>query len=124
MVNGTCPQPPPEADIALSIDNSASMLGSKMQAARDAAATFIVRGGAGSRFGVVIFSNDASRVQTLTLDRPTAIRAVANIQANGGTNLVAGLDEAIKTVTASPRSRWPTCCTAVSSRRSTRSTTT
>ena len=103
VVDGVCPDPPPAVDIALSIDNSGSMLGSKMQAARDAAATFIVRGGAGSRFGVVVFSTDASRVQNLTADRPTAIRAVAGIQANGGTNLVAGLDEAIKTLTASPR---------------------
>lgn len=103
VIDGVCAQPPPAADIALSLDNSGSMLGSKMQAARDAAATFIVGAGAGSRFGVVAFSTDAWRLQNLTGDRPTAIRAVAGIEANGGTNLVAGLDEAIKTVTASVR---------------------
>lgn len=103
VVDGICPAPQPDADIVLSIDNSGSMLGSKMQAARDAAATFVVRGGAGSRYGVVTFSTDASRVQGLTADRPTAIRAIAGIGASGGTNLVAGLDEAIKTVTAAAR---------------------
>ncbi|MEO8083387.1 MAG: VWA domain-containing protein [Ardenticatenales bacterium] len=103
VIDGACAQPPPEADIALSLDSSGSMLGSKLQAARDAAATFIVGSGAGSRIGVVSFSTDASRVQNLTSDRQTAIRAVAGIQAGGGTNLVAGLDEAIKTVTASVR---------------------
>ncbi len=102
VLEGSCPVAPPPADIVLAIDNSGSMAGSKMIAAKDAGVTFALGSATGSRLGIVSFARDAVREQELTSDRADAIQAVGGIVANGGTNIVAGLDQARRTLLDAP----------------------
>jgi len=108
VLQGNCPVTPPAVDIVMAIDRSGSMLGSKMLAAKDASVGFVLRSGAGSRFGIVPFSNSADRAQELTADRRAAIAAIGGMAPAGGTNLVDALRTA-RTVMADgpPRAGGP-----------------
>lgn len=83
------------ADIVLVIDRSASMRGAPLEAARGAARSFAelldVRY---HRLGLTSFAGEASMDYGLTDDVATVIDHLEGLQAEGGTNIAAGLDRA------------------------------
>jgi Mg-chelatase subunit ChlD len=84
------------ADIMLVVDKSGSMLGKSIEAARDAATTFVelldVRY---HRVGLTSFSDLATLDVPLTHDPVVAVDGVARLRASGGTNITEGLRTAI-----------------------------
>jgi Ca-activated chloride channel family protein len=74
-----------EATIVLALDVSGSMCStdvapSRLQAAEDAAASFIASQSARTRVGIVAFSTFAELVQAPTIDQPTLLAALDSLQ--------------------------------------------
>ncbi len=91
-VDGDCPSEPVDLDVVLVIDQSGSMAGPKIAAARGAAASFTAElDFRRVQAGVVLFASSADVAQTLTGDAGAVIRAAAAAQARGGTNIADGL---------------------------------
>lgn len=89
---GQCPEQTPESDILLVLDRSGSMLGDKLQAARDSAHAFLDEVDfARNRVGLVAFSHEAELVQGLTDDLAALHAAVDRVTAVGGTDIASGL---------------------------------
>lgn len=88
-------------DIVFVVDRSGSMEeGGKMNQAREALAYCIGRLGPRDRFGVVDFATDwsgfeSSLVQATPANRARALRYVKALEAAGGTNIEAGLEQAL-----------------------------
>ncbi len=82
---------------ALVIDQSGSMSGSPIVEARNAASDFVdLMDLQEDRdiVAVISFDNSAYVQQTFTYDRGRAVNAIQGLQANGGTNIAAGLTSA------------------------------
>ncbi len=79
-------------DILLIIDRSGSMLGERIQLAREAAADFVSNADlAVSRIGIVSFNDGATLDAPLTPDEALLRRALAGLVARGGTRIDQGL---------------------------------
>ena len=87
-VSGSCPSESYELDVVLVIDQSGSMGGPKMAAARSAAVDFINELDFNqAHASVVLFSSAVTTTQVLTDESEALIRGVAKSQAFGGTNI-------------------------------------
>ena len=93
QVGGECPSAKPRADIVLAIDRSGSMNAQdQITDTRRAAIAFIdAIDMSRDRVAVVAFNNHAELVQPLTANRDLAVRAVAALEAVGGTDIAAAL---------------------------------
>lgn len=83
------------SDIMLVVDESGSMAGAKLAAARVAAAAFV--DGVDLAFdqvGLVGFASEARLAVGLTTDRARIAAAIDSLAPDGGTNISAGVDEA------------------------------
>lgn len=104
-VSGDCPAVRGRVDVALVIDHSGSMLGPGIAAAKDAANAFVDLMDLGQdRVALVGFNQAALVIQPLTGNASNIRRALAGLQAGGGTNIAAGIDEARRELTG-PRRR-------------------
>lgn len=88
--------PKREGTIILTIDVSGSMQAddlkpTRMEAAKDAARTFVQKQPQGVRIGVVSFTDNAFVVQAPTTDRDTVIAAINRLQPQRGTAIGRGL---------------------------------
>jgi Ca-activated chloride channel family protein len=82
--------------IALLIDTSSSMEGSKLAEVKSAAINFVQRqGGQRDSLAVISFSNGAQVVSRFGSDTNTLVQGIAGLSANGGTNMSAGIDAAL-----------------------------
>jgi len=81
--------------VSLIIDSSGSMEGEKMMNARHAAASFLNTLANGDLVSVYTFADDATEIAAPTVvdadSRAALIDAVSRIEANGGTNMFAGV---------------------------------
>jgi Mg-chelatase subunit ChlD/sugar lactone lactonase YvrE len=94
-VRGDCPQLTPPSDVVLVIDYSGSMIGAKMDAARQAGLDFVDGMSLGrDRVAVVGFNQEAILLAPLTDDAILAREAISGLVAGGGTDIAAGVDEA------------------------------
>lgn len=85
-----------EGTVILSIDVSGSMLAddlqpNRMEAAKNAAISFVQKQPPGVRIGVVSFTDNASMVQAPTVDREPVLAAIKRLQAQRGTAVGRGL---------------------------------
>ena len=85
-----------EGTVILSIDVSGSMLAddlqpNRMEAAKNAAISFVQKQPPGVRIGVVSFTDNASMVQAPTVDRDPVLAAIKRLQAQRGTAVGRGL---------------------------------
>ncbi len=96
-----------ETVVAIIIDKSGSMLGDKLQAAKNAAKVFVdgLDTVGGDRAAVIAFSDDAQIVQSLTGDKDKLKAAIDSLAADGATNLGGGVIEAVRAVGARPGKR-------------------
>ena len=78
-------------EVVIVIDTSGSMAGAPIDAARQAAASFVDRVPAGARVGVVGFGATASVAIALSADRGAVKTAIAGLQAGGETALYDGV---------------------------------
>src|SRR5712692_4000952 len=95
--------PKTEGTVILSIDVSGSMLAddlkpTRMEAAKDAARTFVQKQPQGVRLGVVSFTDNAFIVQAPTTDRDTVIAAINRLQPQRGTAIGRGLSSALDAI--------------------------
>ena len=91
-----------KADAVLVLDNSSSMTGDKIDAAREAALAFLAAVEIGSdQVGVVVFSEEAEIVSPLSGDGPALEAAIRGIEVGYGTRIDRGL-EAAREVLAGP----------------------
>lgn len=94
-VRGDCPQETSPSDVVLVIDYSGSMIGDKMDAAKQAGLEFVDRMSLGrDRVAVVGFNQEALLLAPLSEDATLARDAIGGLVAGGGTNIAAGVDEA------------------------------
>jgi Ca-activated chloride channel family protein len=96
---------PVPTDLIVILDRSGSMQGEKIEYARAAVATLIGQLNPKDRFALVAYSSAAHLSIPLTPASPKARefwrREVRRIQPNGGTNMSAGIDVAVRTVETS-----------------------
>jgi len=95
--------PRDESDVMLAIDVSGSMAASdlrptRMDAARQAAETFVQSLPADTRVGLVSFNNRAQLDAPLTRDHAAVLSAIKRLQAGGGTAIGDGLGLAIDAI--------------------------
>jgi Ca-activated chloride channel family protein len=88
--------PREQADVMLVVDTSGSMTAtdlkpSRIEAARQAAATFVQALPPSTRVGVIEFSTRARVASPLTRDRAVALSAIKGLDADGGTAIGDGL---------------------------------
>ncbi len=98
-------------DVVFILDRSGSMQGEKMDQARKALAYCISRLSPRDRFGIVDFATDAESFETSLLaatpeNKARAERYVGRLEAAGGTNIQAALEEGSRLL-ASERGRVP-----------------
>lgn len=95
-VDGSCPVQEQPAEVILAIDHSTSMDSeNKLQAAKDAAVTFVNRiDPALVRLGVVSVAGTADKLMDLTTDRAAVIQTIQGLNSERGTNIVDGLESA------------------------------
>lgn len=90
----------PGLDIVIVLDVSGSMRGKKLEHMKIATKFLVKKLSPVDRLSVVIFSNQAHRICPLTLmtqDAQTIIEGkIQDLQASGGTNITAGLEEAVQ----------------------------
>ncbi len=93
-VGGSCPIKEQPADVILAIDHSSSMgRENKLQAAQDAAVSFVNRMDPTLvRIGVVSVSSVGDKLLDLTDDRAALIATIRGLQLERGTNIVDGLE--------------------------------
>jgi len=93
--------------IALLIDTSGSMGGSKLAEVKGAAINFVQRqGGQNDSLAVISFSDGAQVVSQFGSDTNTLVQGIAGLSANGGTNMSSGIDTALaETQSTSQKSR-------------------
>ena len=104
-IEGACPRVRGDADIALVIDVSGSMIGEKIDAAKAAARDFVdTIDFVDMRVALVAFNQAAVLAQPLTANPVNVAVAVDGLQAGGGTNIAVALDEARRELTG-PRRR-------------------
>lgn len=105
-VPATARQAAPSSAVALVVDTSGSMAGTKIQSARSAAMALVDRLSNGDLVGLYSFSDEVQERLPLTLlsstSRPTFQSAVATFTASGGTNLFEGLRAGERGVFAAP----------------------
>ncbi len=87
---------PAKRTVVLVIDTSRSMLGSKLDGAKQAAEDFLNAVPADVQVGLVAFSDKAVVKQQLTPEHPLVGLAVQQLQAEGGTALYDGVQEGLK----------------------------
>jgi Ca-activated chloride channel family protein len=96
---------PVPTDLIVILDRSGSMQGEKIEYARAAVGELIAQLSRQDRFALVSYSSAAHLSIPLTPAAPKARdfwrREVARIQPNGGTNMSAGIDVAVRTVETS-----------------------
>ncbi len=91
-----------KADTVLVLDNSSSMTGDKIEAARNAALAFLRAVDIGNdQVGVVVFSAEAEIISPLSGDGAALDAAIRGIEPGFGTRIGSGL-EAARTVLAGP----------------------
>ncbi len=91
-VSGTCPSTVLDTDILLVTDESGSMKGEKLAAAKAAAHAFLNSVDfSRTQVGLVAFSHEAALAQPLTADSSLLRAAVDAMAAVGGTDIAAGL---------------------------------
>ena len=94
-VAGVCPSESLPLDVILVLDRSGSMEGPKLLAAKSASVAFTNELDFSKvQLGLVAFSSGAQLLQSLTTDRTAVVRAVAGTEANGETDIAAGLTQA------------------------------
>ncbi len=104
-VGGACPDVRGRVDVVLVIDHSGSMLGPGIAAAKDAANAFVDLVDLGQdRVALVGFNQAALVIQPLTGNASNLRRGIGGLQAGGGTDIAAGVDEARRELTG-PRRR-------------------
>jgi Mg-chelatase subunit ChlD/DNA-binding beta-propeller fold protein YncE len=87
-LSGDCPSEPLPLDVVLVIDQSGSMAGPKMEAARAAAVEFVAElDYRRARAGVLLFATQFDLRQPLSDDPHALVRAIASADAAGGTNI-------------------------------------
>jgi len=88
--------------IALLIDTSGSMTGSKLPEVKEAAINFVQRqSGKQNNLAVVSFNNGSQIVAQLGSDQSTLTQGIAGLVANGGTNMSSGIDTAVAAIQSS-----------------------
>lgn len=92
-VEGDCPEVERPADVVLTIDRSESMTGAKLEAAKNAAVSFVNQMNPTLiRVAVVAVAPTAQVIQSLTNDQAALVAAIQGLTNQRGTNLVDGLD--------------------------------
>lgn len=95
VVDGACPVDFKTAEVMLVIDRSGSMSSGKLDAAREAAITFVALADPlASRVGLVAFESDLGPVVGLQGSPRLLVDTIYSLQPGGGTNLLGGLEEA------------------------------
>jgi Ca-activated chloride channel homolog len=92
--------PREQADVMLVVDTSGSMTAtdlrpSRIEAARQAAATFVQALPPSTRVGVIEFSTRARVASPLTRDREVVLNSIKGLEADGGTAIGDGLSMAL-----------------------------
>lgn len=90
-----------QADVLLVIDTSGSMLGDKMNQAREAAAAFVNALEADNRIGLLTFASSVPRTLQVPMDRLESnkndmLSSINRLQANGGTELYQAVTRAVE----------------------------
>jgi tight adherence protein B len=82
-------------DVVLAVDTSGSMEGDPLEAAVDAASSFVSAVPDNVRLGVVTFSDEAKVAQRVTSDRDAVQEAIDGLEATGETSLYDGVTQAV-----------------------------
>ena len=97
----------PSQDILMVIDTSLSMEGDKLTNVKQAATNFIEQQNFdNSQIGIVSFGDDATIQNSLTTDKKQLNQAIANLTANGGTNMEAGINQAMQALSETDSSPY------------------
>ena len=90
--------------IALLIDTSGSMSGSKLFEVQGAATNFVQRqDGKQDSLAVVSFNSSSQVISQFGSDKKSLIQGIAGLSATGGTNMEAGLDTAVAVIQSTPQ---------------------
>ena len=88
--------------IALLIDTSGSMTGGKLPEVKGAAINFVQRqSGKQNNLAVVSFNSESQLIAQIGSDQSTITQAIANLVADGGTNMSSGIDTAVAAIQSS-----------------------
>ena len=88
-------------DLALVVDVSGSMSGSRINTAKKALNSFIEAMMENDKAGIVKFSSSATVVQSLTSDKKTLLSKINSLRASGGTNANMGIRKGINLISGS-----------------------
>ncbi|MCC7021130.1 MAG: VWA domain-containing protein [Ardenticatenales bacterium] len=103
-LGGGCPTAGERIDIALVVDHSDSMQGEKIQQMREAVAAFVNNLNlTRDQVSLVSFESTAQIETPMTQDKALILGKVMGLQAEGGTNIAAGIDYGRTALKVSPR---------------------
>lgn len=83
-----------QLSVALVVDKSGSMSGSRMEDTQRAVSNFVKNTDTEYNIGLITFDSSARTESSLTKDKNTILRSVQNVAADGGTSIFQGLWEA------------------------------
>lgn len=103
-LGGGCPTAGERIDIALVVDHSDSMKGEKLERMKEAVTAFVNQLNLGrDQVALVSFESTAQIEVPMTQDKAQVIGRVMGLQAEGGTNIAAGIDYGRTALRVSPR---------------------